>query len=142
MPEPSIWANATVSAIVGGASGGIISLIGLYLMDGRNRYALASGSFSARLEDLVVDGAEYWLKAGQDGALEKRIKEHLERVDLRMQSLKKFSKGKKAMPLLEQNLDRLSDSLTGGEFEGRDRPIQRVRVSRIRTAVKEMQDLL
>lgn len=142
MPEPSVWANSTVSAITGAVAGGLISFFVALFSAASNRHSMAVSDLLSLTEDFAIEACAYWRTTGQNKAVESRMKSQLERIDMRMQSVIKKGKAKRNKDALISKIDDLTEASTGGAFEEMSRYTNVARVKKIRSVIKEIDDLV
>lgn len=134
--------NATFSAVVGGLAGGVTSWVISIRSERSGRRYAKFDSIELLIDDLQCLSRRYWKKAGVDSVQEDEIKNFLERLDLKIQSLIRLI-GKPSVELaINDYMDRLTDEITGGNFESVKRRRDSVRVVRIERLCEEIRSYL
>lgn len=134
--------NATVSAIFGSLSGGFFALLIAYNERRSARRYEQFNAFEAVLEELECVAALYWRKPGPDFVIESEIKNKIERVDLRMQSLLRHIKKDSVHTTARKCLDELDEEITGDRFETASRKRDSARAYRIKKKCAVFKDFL
>lgn len=124
--------NATLSAVAGALSGGVVSVfVARISAPYVEREAIVRG-LNDLLDDLVIEAASYWRSVGLDAPAEKRLKYQMERVDLKIQSLQRRDHHSRGTIALNELFDRLDEAVTGGAFETATRRRDVARIGRIK----------
>lgn len=134
--------NATISAILGGLSGGVVSwLIALGSERATRRYSQYC-AIESLLDELHCISIRYWKKPGKDCEVEAAIKGLVEKLDLKVQSLSRLiGKGRVARGSCDR-VDDLAEEITGDDFEMVSRKRNSVRALKIENQLKELKDYL
>lgn len=134
--------NATFSAVVGGLAGSVTSwFISISSERSGRRYARFD-SIELLIDDLQCVSRRYWKKAGSDSVQELEIKGVLERLDLKIQSLLRLIGKPSVECAINEYMDKLTDEVTGGDFESVKRRRDSVRVMKIEGLCDEIKSYL
>lgn len=134
--------NATISAIAGAISGGLISFIVAKLTEtGIARKRLVDALDDA-VEETVVVASAYWRTGGQDVAEERRIKSLFDRIDVKLRAIQDFDHQVDTIMDLTAPFDRLEEVVTGGLFESARRRRDVARIASLKDAARDISFML
>ena len=142
MSEPNLLDSATVSAVIGAISGGLVSWAIASVSDGKNKRFAQYCAIEILLDELQCSAQRYWKKAGKEVDAESSIKAMIESLDLKIQSFSRIVGSKKFSDASSQRVDELGDEITGDEFETIARKRDSVRASRIASKCRILKDYL
>lgn len=137
-----IWGNETVSAILGGISGGVVSWLVARHASHEDRAFSSYQTVETVLDDLECASRAYWRQAGQIPGEESTIKNLLERLDLKIQAHFRIIKKEELEHELNIMIDDLTDLVSGGDFETVKRKPSFGRVQRIKNQCLNIRNIL
>lgn len=137
-----IWGNETVSAVLGGLSGGVVSWIVTRKANKDARKLAGYQAVETILDELECSARDYWRKSGRIPVEESKIKSLLERLDLKVQAYFRIRKSASLEERAREVLDDLSEYVSGGDFETVKRRPDFGRVKLIKAKCAQMRDAL
>lgn len=138
--DASAFDNASVSALVGALSGGVVSYVVGARTERKSRRFASFSSVESVIEELESVAVSYWRLAGKIPDRESEIKSLIEKLDVKAQSFGRCVDRKRYSNELISRFDRLDEEITGGSFESSTRRKDSVRVQRIKALSKELKD--